>query len=73
MKLEQQVPRVKQARLVQWVLWVLWDPGECQEREEDLGHRVPLDNEVLMVCLGNLDQWGLLGYLDLLAFQEILE
>lgn len=72
-KLEQLVPRVKPAPPVRWVPWVLWDQEECREREEDLGHRVPLDNEVPMVCLENLDQWVLLGYLALLVFQGILE
>lgn len=73
MKLEQLVPRVKLALLVQWVLWVLWVQEGCQEREGDLGHRVLLDNEVHMVCLENLGQWVLLGYLAPLVFQEILE
>lgn len=71
-KLEQLVPRVKLVLLVQWVPWALWVQGECQEREGDLGHRVLLGNEVHTVCLGNLDQWVLLGYLALLVFQEIL-
>lgn len=66
------VPRVKLALLVQWVLWVLWAHGECQEREGDLDLRVLLDSEVHMVCLENLDQWVLLGYLVLLDFQETL-
>lgn len=34
---------------------------------------MPLDKEVPMVCLENLDQWVLSGYLALLVFQEILE
>lgn len=72
-KLEHLVPRVKLALLVQWVPWVLWVQGECQEKEGDLGHRVLLDNEVHMVCLENLGQWVLLGFLDLPVFQEILE
>lgn len=72
-KLEHLVPRVKLALLVQWVPWVLWAQEGCQERGEDLGHRVLLDSEVHMVCLENLDQWVLLGYLGLLVFQEILE
>lgn len=72
-KLEHLVLRVKLAPLVQWVLWALWGQEECQEREEDLGHRVLLDNEVPTVCLENLGQWVPLGYLALLVFQEILE
>lgn len=72
MKLEQLVPRVKPALLVQWVPWDLWVQGECQERGEDLGHKVLLDNEVHMVCLENLGQWVLLEYLALLVFQGIL-
>lgn len=72
-KLEQLVPRVKLALLVQWVPWVRWAQEECQEREEGLDHRVLLDNEVRMVCLENLGPWVLLGYLALLVFQEILE
>lgn len=72
-KLEHLVLRAKLAPLVQWVLWAHWDREECQERGEDLGHRVLLDNEVLMACLENLDQWVPLGYLALLVFQEILE
>lgn len=71
-KLEQLVPRVKLALLVQWVPWDLWVQGECQEREGDLGHKVLPDNEVHMVCLENLDQWVLLEYLALLGFQGIL-
>lgn len=71
-KLEQLVPRVKLAQLVQWVPWDLWVRGECREREGGLGRRVLLDNEVLMVCLENLDQWVLLGYLALPVFREIL-
>lgn len=73
MKLEQLVPRVKLALLVQWVPWAHWVQGECQEKEEDLDHRVLLDNVEHMVCLENLGQWGLLEYLAPLAFQEILE
>lgn len=65
--------RVKLALLVQWVPWVHWGQEECQEKEADLGHKVLLDSEVHMVCLENLDQWVLLVYLGLLAFQEILE
>ena len=72
-KLEHLVLRVKLAPLVQWVLWALWDQEECQERGEDLGHRVLLENWVPTVCLENLDQWVLLGYLALPVFQEILE
>lgn len=72
-KLEHLGPRVKLARLVQWVPWVLWVQGECQERGGGLGHRVLLDSEVHMVCQENLDQWVLLGYLAPLVFQEIRE
>lgn len=71
-KLGQRVPRVKLALLVQWVPWVQWAQGECQEKGGDLGHRGLLDNEAHMVCLENLGQWVLLGYLDHLVFQEIL-
>lgn len=72
-KLEQPVPRVKPALLVQWVPWVRWVREECQEREEGWDHRVLLDNEALTVCLENLGPWVLLGYLAQLVFQEILE
>ena len=72
-KLEQLVPRVKLALLVQWVPWVRWVQEECQEREEGLDHRVLLGSEVHMACLENLGRWVLLGYLALLVFQEILE
>lgn len=71
-KLEPLVPRVRLALRVPWAPWVLWVQEECQEREGDLGRRVLLDNEEHMVCLENLDQWVLLGYLAPLAFQEIL-